>query len=222
MTDALKRPPKRNPVLPLRLPTLAAGRTQQSSHSGCPLPARRAASNCRSVTIAARSSIRHAMPAQHVCPSRLEWTPVDGRGELISDTLLHHSNELYFRQLVPLRLGLVRLNRRTSLFCAHLHGDCPHATAPVRVRAHLDKSGQAVLIALPANDTPNMADDRILREMTSDPKFRKVLITDAKSATGQALCKRFLRCWRRHDLGRYRRAVETGARLRRHHQTCRT
>jgi NAD(P)-dependent dehydrogenase (short-subunit alcohol dehydrogenase family) len=32
-----------------------------------------------------------------------------------------------------------------------------------------------------------MADDRQLREMTCDPKFRKVLITDAKSALGQAL-----------------------------------
>ena len=32
-----------------------------------------------------------------------------------------------------------------------------------------------------------MADDTMLREMTSDPKFRKVLVTDGKSAVGQAL-----------------------------------
>ena len=32
-----------------------------------------------------------------------------------------------------------------------------------------------------------MADDRQLREMTCDPKFRKVLITDAKTPLGQAL-----------------------------------
>ena len=32
-----------------------------------------------------------------------------------------------------------------------------------------------------------MADDPMLREMTSDPKFRKVLVTDGKSAVGQAL-----------------------------------
>jgi len=36
-------------------------------------------------------------------------------------------------------------------------------------------------------NTPNMADDRQLREMTCDPKFRKVLVTDAKTALGQAL-----------------------------------
>ena len=32
-----------------------------------------------------------------------------------------------------------------------------------------------------------MADDRQLREMTCDPKLRKVLVTDGKSAVGQAL-----------------------------------
>jgi NAD(P)-dependent dehydrogenase (short-subunit alcohol dehydrogenase family) len=32
-----------------------------------------------------------------------------------------------------------------------------------------------------------MADDRMLREMTSDPKFRKALVTDGKTAVGQAI-----------------------------------
>ena len=34
-----------------------------------------------------------------------------------------------------------------------------------------------------------MADDKMLRDMTSDPKFRKVLVTDGKTAVGQALVK---------------------------------
>ena len=34
-----------------------------------------------------------------------------------------------------------------------------------------------------------MADDPMLREMTSDPKFRKVLVTDGKTEVGQALVK---------------------------------
>ena len=93
---------------------------------------------------------------------------------------------------MPLRLGLVRLAEGVTVL-THLHGDCPVANAKeplaVRVRAHLDKAGQAALIALPATDTPDMTDDRMLREMTSDPKLRKVLVTEAKSATGQALVK---------------------------------
>jgi NAD(P)-dependent dehydrogenase (short-subunit alcohol dehydrogenase family) len=72
---------------------------------------------------------------------------------------------------------------------AHIHSDVPRPPAKVRVRAHLDRAGQAVLVALPERDTPNMADDRIMREMTCDPKFRKVLVTDGKTAVGQALVK---------------------------------
>lgn len=185
MTESLKPSPRRNPILPLRLPTLpptarsratlgfsaavAEGRFELQACHDCgqvQYPSRDACGNCLSV--------------------RLSWKPVSGRGELISDTLLHHSNELYYRERVPLRLGLVRLDEGVTVL-THLHGDCPHAKAPVRVRAHLDKAGQAVLIAIPNTDTPNMADDRMLREMTSDPKMRKILVTDGKSATGQAL-----------------------------------
>ena len=36
-----------------------------------------------------------------------------------------------------------------------------------------------------------MAEDRQLREFTCDPKFRKVLVTDGKTAAGQALVKAF-------------------------------
>jgi NAD(P)-dependent dehydrogenase (short-subunit alcohol dehydrogenase family)/uncharacterized OB-fold protein len=117
---------------------------------------------------------------------RLEWRETGGAGELLSATVLHHSNELYYRERVPLRLGTVRLDAGPSLL-VHLHGDCAGAPSRVRVHAHLDKSGQAVLIALPAQDTANMTDDPMLRAMTSDPKFRKVLVTDGKSAVGQAI-----------------------------------
>jgi NAD(P)-dependent dehydrogenase (short-subunit alcohol dehydrogenase family) len=34
-----------------------------------------------------------------------------------------------------------------------------------------------------------MADDKMLREMTSDPKFRKALVTDGKTETGQAIVR---------------------------------
>jgi NAD(P)-dependent dehydrogenase (short-subunit alcohol dehydrogenase family)/uncharacterized OB-fold protein len=119
---------------------------------------------------------------------RLEWGEVSGDGELIADTVLHHSNELYYRQRVPLRVGTVRLDAGPNLL-AHLHRDCVRAPARVRVRAHLDRGGQAILMALPSEDTSNMANDPMLRELTSDPKFRKVLITDSKSATGQALAR---------------------------------
>jgi NAD(P)-dependent dehydrogenase (short-subunit alcohol dehydrogenase family) len=59
----------------------------------------------------------------------------------------------------------------------------------VRVGARLDKSGQGVLLAFPIDEVPNMADDRQLREMTCDPKFRKVLVTDGRTTVGQAVVR---------------------------------
>ncbi|MGH8698093.1 MAG: SDR family oxidoreductase, partial [Burkholderiales bacterium] len=114
------------------------------------------------------------------------WRAQDGAGELLADTVLHHSNDLFFRERLPWRLGLVRLDAGPPVV-AHLHGDVPPAPARVRVTARLDRAGQAVVVALPDKETPHMADDRQLRELTCDPKFRKILVTDGKTALGQAL-----------------------------------
>jgi NAD(P)-dependent dehydrogenase (short-subunit alcohol dehydrogenase family)/uncharacterized OB-fold protein len=185
MTEPLARPKPRNPVRALRLPTLPPGARS------------RAALRLTAAAAEGRLELQHCFdcatvqyPPRAACQKclshRLEWRETDGAGELISDTVLHHSNELYYRERVPLRLGLVRLDAGPSLL-AHLHGDCTLGRA--RLRAQLDRSGQAVVVALPPQDTTNMADDPMLREMTCDPKFRKVLITDGKSAVGQALAR---------------------------------
>jgi NAD(P)-dependent dehydrogenase (short-subunit alcohol dehydrogenase family) len=102
--------------------------------------------------------------------------------------VLHHSNDLFFRERLPWRLGLVRLDAGPAVV-AHLHGDVRPAPTRVRVTARLDRAGQAVLVAFPEKETPHMADDRSLREFTCDPKFRKILVTDGKTAVGQALVK---------------------------------
>jgi NAD(P)-dependent dehydrogenase (short-subunit alcohol dehydrogenase family)/uncharacterized OB-fold protein len=185
MTEPLGKPRPRDPVRALRGPTL-------------PPPARsRAALRLTAAAAEGRFELQHCFdcatvqyPPRSACQKclshRLEWRETDGAGELLSETVLYHSNELYYRERVPLRLGLVRIDAGPSLL-VHLHGDC--APGRVRVRAQLDRSGQAVLIALPGEDTANMTDDPMLREMTSDPKFRKVLITDGKSVVGQALAQ---------------------------------
>jgi NAD(P)-dependent dehydrogenase (short-subunit alcohol dehydrogenase family)/uncharacterized OB-fold protein len=127
--------------------------------------------------------------ACHKCLSDvLPWREQSGTGQLISHTLLMHSHETFFRERVPWRLGLVRLDAGPTLV-VHLHGDVGVPPARVRVSARLDKAGMAILVGFPPKDVPNMADDRQLREMTCDPKFRKVLLTDGKTALGQALVR---------------------------------
>jgi NAD(P)-dependent dehydrogenase (short-subunit alcohol dehydrogenase family) len=121
----------------------------------------------------------------------LVWKEQNPAGELLSETLLHHSNDLFFRERVPWRLGYVKLDAGPTLV-AHLHGEVPAPPARVRVGARLDRAGQAVIVALPDKEVPDMADDRQLREFTCDPKFRKVLVTDGKTRLGQSLVKKFV------------------------------
>jgi NAD(P)-dependent dehydrogenase (short-subunit alcohol dehydrogenase family)/uncharacterized OB-fold protein len=136
---------------------------------------------------------RHVQyPPREVCghclSDELLWREQSGMGELLSDTRIHHSHEAYFRARVPWRVGLVRLDAGPSVV-AHVHGGCAPAPSRVRVGARLDKSGQGVLLAFPLGEVPNMADDVELREMSCDPRSRKVLVTDGQTAVGQALVR---------------------------------
>jgi NAD(P)-dependent dehydrogenase (short-subunit alcohol dehydrogenase family)/uncharacterized OB-fold protein len=125
---------------------------------------------------------------------RLRWREQGGDGTLLAGTTLHHSNDLFFRERLPWRLGLVKLDAGPTLM-VHLPGAAPALTggaAPrVRIAARLDRAGQAVLIALPEKEPHDMANDPMLREMVSDPKLRKVLVTDGMTAVGQALVREF-------------------------------
>ena len=116
----------------------------------------------------------------------LLWTPMSGRGELLAHTTLHHSNDPFYRERLPWRLGLARLDEG-PVVVAHLHRDCPPPPAPVRVTAKLDKAGRGVLVALPAGEMGEMHTDPRHGEFSCDPQFRKVLVTDGKSRVGRAL-----------------------------------
>jgi len=187
----LERPKRKNPVLRTRLPTLppaarsrialgltaaaALGRFELQQCRDCgdvQYPPREACQRCLSINI--------------------HWKLQSGDGELLADTMLHHSNDLFFRERLPWRLGLIKLGSGPTVV-AHLHGSIRKVPEKVTVRAMLDRAGQAVLVALPEKETPNMADDRQLREFTCDPKFRKVLITDGKTSLGQSLVKAFVK-----------------------------
>ncbi len=187
MTMPLMRPKRKNPVLRTRLPTLppgqrgrvALGMTAAAAEGRFEL---QVCDDCGAVQYPPRE-------ACHRCLSQsLKWREQSGAGELLSQTTLAHSNDLFFRERLPWRLGLVRLDAGATLML-HLHGDVPDAPVRVKVGARLDRAGQAVLIAFPETETLHMADDPMLREMGCDPKFRKVLVTDGKSAVGQALVR---------------------------------
>jgi NAD(P)-dependent dehydrogenase (short-subunit alcohol dehydrogenase family)/uncharacterized OB-fold protein len=187
MIPPLVQPPRKNPMLRTRLPLLPPGARSRAALGLTAAAAQgrfelQVCGHCGAVQYPPRETC-------HQCLSdKLRWREQSGMGELISTTTVHHSQDLFFRERVPWQLGLVRLDAGPTVV-AHLHGGCAPAPCRVRVGARLDKSGQGVLLAFPPDEVLNMADDRQLREMTCDPKFRKVLVTDGKTAVGQAVVR---------------------------------
>ena len=220
MTMPLMRPKRKNPVRRTRqmnVPPWARGRvalglTAAAAEGRFEL---QVCADCGAVQYPPREACGHCVL------HRLQWKPQSGAGRLLALTTLHHSNDLFFRERLPWRLGLVHLDAGPTVV-AHLHGDVPapntqpgaDAASPrVTVGARLDRAGRAVLIAFPPEETPHMADDPMLREMTCDPKLRKVLVTDGMTAVGQATVRALVKAgadlvwvghaepWKRHGSG---------------------
>lgn len=187
MTAPFVRPRRKNPVLATRMPTLPPG-----ARSRVALGLTAAAAEGRFALQVCTDCGAVQYPPREACcrclSVALKWRTQDGRGRLVARTTLHHSNDLFFRERLPWSLGLVTLDAGPSVV-VHLHGDVPAPPTDVRVTARLDRAGQAVLVALPPQETPNMHDDPQLRETSCDPRFRKVLVTDAKTAVGQAMVR---------------------------------
>jgi NAD(P)-dependent dehydrogenase (short-subunit alcohol dehydrogenase family)/uncharacterized OB-fold protein len=187
MIRPLARPRRKNPVLRTRQPLLPPG---GRSRAALGLTAAAALGRFELQVCGECGAVQY--PPREVChrclSGALRWREQSGLGELLSATVVHHSHDPFFRERVPWRLGLVRLDTGPTVV-AHLHCGCGAAPSRVRVGVRLDKAGQGVLLAFPLDEVPNMADDPELRETTCDPKFRKALVTDGKTGVGQALVR---------------------------------
>ena len=90
-------------------------------------------------------------PPRQICGrclgDRLEWRDVAAGGRLLAETTLAHSNDLFFRDRLPWRLGVVASDAGPSMV-AHLAGDCV-AGARVRLALGIDRAGNAAVTARP-------------------------------------------------------------------------
>ena len=186
MTEPLARPKRKNPLKKTRVPMLPQG---TRSRTALGLTASAAEGRFRLQVCGDCAMVVY--PPRDACPRclspRLPYQDVANGGTLLAETTIRTSTDVYFRERMPWRIGTVALDCGPSVV-AHLHGDLREGER-VRLQFKLDKSGQAIAMALPTADTPNMADDPQWRELTSDPKYRRVLITDGRTAVGQALAK---------------------------------
>ena len=186
MAEALRKPPKKNPQQRTVLPTLPP-----YSRSRRSLGFTAAAAEGRFALQVCGRCGHVTYPARELCPkcwsTELAWRDVESGGQLIAETTLRTSVNTYFRERMPWRVGTVALDAGPTVL-AHLHGDVGDKQR-VRMIARTDKSGQGVLFALPEKETANMADDRQLRTLTCDPKYRRALITDGRSELGQRMAR---------------------------------
>ncbi len=186
MTEALKKPPRKNPQKRSVSPTLPPASRSRKAFGFLV-----AAAEGRFVLQQCEACNTVCHPPREACPKclsmALEWRDMPEGGRLIAETTIRTSTNIYFRERTPWRTGSVELDAGVTVI-AHIHGDVS-AGGRVRMIARTDKSGKGVMMALPEQETENMADDRQLRELTSDPKHRRVLITDCRTPAGQALAR---------------------------------
>jgi len=188
MSKPLPPPRRKNPLKKTRAPLSPQGVRSRTAHGLTAAAAEgrfalQVCTDCGSVIY----------PPRDACPAclsaRLPYRDVASGGMLIAETTVRVSPDPYFRERVPWRVGTIKLDAG-PLVVAHLHDDTREG-ARVRLALKLDKSGAPVMIALPEQATENMQDDPQLRELTCDPKFRRVLITDGRTPVGQAMAKAF-------------------------------
>jgi NAD(P)-dependent dehydrogenase (short-subunit alcohol dehydrogenase family)/uncharacterized OB-fold protein len=186
MTWELAAPRRKDPLKKTREPLLPQGVRSRAAHG---LTAA-AAEGRFALQICADCGFT-LYPPRDACPrcwsARVPFRDVPASGVLLAETTIRTSTDVYFRERTPWRIGTVALDCGLS-FVAHLHGDVREGER-VRMTLRLDKSGSAVALAMPEQPTPHQEDDVQLRELTCDPKFRRVLITDGRNATGQAMAR---------------------------------
>lgn len=182
MIEPIAKPRRKNPLARTRLPTLPPRARSRTSHGFTT-----AAAEGRFVLQRCGACAAFCYPARDTCPAclsaDLSFVDAPRRGTLLSETTLRVPADVHFRERAPWRIGLVGMACGPTIV-AHLHADCAEGL-PVVMSLQIDKSGQAVAFAHPTRETPNMTDDRQWREMTADPKFRRILVTNGRSAVGQ-------------------------------------
>jgi uncharacterized OB-fold protein len=93
----------------------------------------------------------------------LEWWPVSSNGAVLFETTLHSSNDPFFRERLPWRIGIVKLEAGPVAY-AHLSAGVAEGEA-TRLVACTDWRGRGVLIALAAQGG-RIEDDPKLKDLT--------------------------------------------------------
>ncbi|MGN7292734.1 SDR family NAD(P)-dependent oxidoreductase [Rhizobium sp. SAFR-030] len=179
MAEPLAKPRRKNPLERMQQPLLPPSVRSRKAH-GLTL----AAACGRFMIQCCDECGRYTYPPREACPdclsSELRFRDAQPSGVLLSETRIEVTSDPYFREHMPWRTGLVKL-QCGPVAVVHMHGDCGGPGSELLLSLQLDRASQAVLFAKPLSEMPHMEDDPQWRELTADPKHRRVLITDGRS-----------------------------------------
>jgi Short-chain dehydrogenases of various substrate specificities len=185
MTEPLPKPKRKNPLARTNQPLLPPSSRSRKAHGFT-----RAAAHGRFMLQRCDECGQYTYPARDACPnclsSNLPFRDAPANGTLLSETQIGVTSDPYYREKMPWRTGLVKLECGPTVV-AHLHGDCGGPGSLLTLSLQLDRAGQAVFFGKPLSETPHMEDDRQLRELTADPKHRRILLTDGRSSLASPL-----------------------------------
>mgnify|MGYP001214941052 CR=1 FL=1 len=188
MTTILPMPRKRDPVKRIRQPSKPPGQRSREAQGLASM-----AASGRFALQVCKDCSKVQYPPRQFCSrclsDRLSWQDIGNGGKLLAETTLQHSNDTFFRDRLPWRLGIVVADVGPSIV-VHLAEDCNQGDR-VRMSLAIDRSGNAVVTARPEKPLIREEDDLQLREMAFDPKDRRVLIVDGKTEMGLELVKAF-------------------------------
>lgn len=128
-------------------------------------------------------------PPRDACPrcwGELAWADRDRGAQILCETTIRASTDLYFRDHLPWRMGKVALDAG-PVALAHLHKGLQSGDR-AEMQLMLDKGGNAALFALPAEGNSDMTDPQ-WREFVVPVTGRTVLVSDARSVIGKAVVR---------------------------------
>lgn len=185
MVEPIEKPGRKNPLARTVRTTLPPKARSRQAHG-----LTRAAASGQFQLQRCAACRSYIYPVREVCPNclsdNLVFDDAPSEATLLSETTVRVSNDPYFQERAPWRIGLVQMLCGPQVIC-HLHDDCVGPGSVVQISLQLDKAGQAVFFARPFEATPGWQSDRKWREMTADPRYRRILITDGRSEVASAL-----------------------------------
>jgi len=124
-----------------------------------------------------------------LCSSgRLVWREVSAEGTLLARTSARHSTDPYFQRRRPIQLGSVKLDAG-PVAIAFVTGKCGAPGSRVRLLNRLDRAGEAVFVAAPAEG--NSTGENVMADPNCEIAGKVVLVTGANGGIGRALVAAF-------------------------------